>query len=256
MYTNTTLLPKLTKKQQEILLLLYRFRFLNRIHIQTLLNHKDYHRINIWLKDLTQKEYTGRIYSNKLKENTIPAKYYLKINAIRYLKTRAECHKEYFNKLYTEHKKSPAFIDKCLFIADMYLKFLNETVKNNSSYQFYTKSDYSPDSIIREINPHFVILRRKRNQKNYHAYEVFEEGQPQWYKKERIKKYIEFFAQEEKALPVHLIFICPNKPYISITRYIKRLEEADESLSEMTVTTREEMKENKILEHKKTADGD
>ena len=258
MHTNTTLLPKLTKKQQEILLLLYRFRFLHRIHIQTLLNHKDYHRINIWLKDLTQKEYTGRIYSNKLKENTIPAKYYLKKNAIRYLKTIPECHKQYFNKLYAEDEKSPAFIDKCQFTADMYLKFLNETNNNTASknHQFYTQSDYNPESIIREINPHFVILKRKRNQKIYHAYEVFEEGQPQWYKKDRIKQYIEFFAQEDKALPVYITFICPKKSYISITRHIKKLNDTDESLPDIVVTTREQMKHYKILEHKKTADGE
>lgn len=254
MYTNTTLLPKLTKKQQQILLLLYRFRFLNRIHIQTLLNHKDYHRTNFWLKDLTEKEYTGRIYSNKLKENTIPAKYYLKINGIRYLKTQSECHKAYFNKLYKEGEKSPVFINRCFFIADMYLKFLHETQNKISTYQFYTQTDYTPTSIIREINPHFVILKGKRNQKRYHAYELFEEGQPQWYKKDRIKKYIEFFAQEEKALPVDITFVCPHKSFIAITRHIKRLNETDESIPEISVTTKELMKQDKILEHKKTAD--
>ena len=238
------LLPYITKKQQEILFLLYRLRFLNRIHIQTLLNHKDYHRINTWLKDLTEKEYTGRIYSTKLKENTIPARYYLKINAIRYLKTRSECYKQYFNKLYKEEKKKEPFIEKCLFIADLYLKFLTE---NNSSYHFYTQSDYSPTSIIKEINPHIVILKGKRNQKRYYLYEVFEEGQPQWYKKDKIKKYLAFFAQEEKKLPVHLTFVCPQKSHISIARYIKRLEETDESFPGMVVTTREQMRQDGII---------
>ena len=56
------LLPTITNKQKEILLLLYRFRFLNRIQIQTLLNNKDYKNINLWLKDLTTKNYTGKIF--------------------------------------------------------------------------------------------------------------------------------------------------------------------------------------------------
>ena len=66
-----------TPKQLNILLLLYRFRFLNRIQIQKLLNHKDPRRINTWLKDLTGKTIIGRHYSTKLKENTKPAIYYL-----------------------------------------------------------------------------------------------------------------------------------------------------------------------------------
>ena len=50
-------IPYITPKQQEIPKLIYKFRFLNRIQIQTLLNHKDKRRINSWLKDLSEKEY-------------------------------------------------------------------------------------------------------------------------------------------------------------------------------------------------------
>ncbi|MDA1317406.1 MAG: hypothetical protein O3B87_05310 [bacterium] len=56
------LLPTITNKQKEILHYLYRFRFLNRIQIQSLLNHKDPKNTNVWLKDLTTKNYTGKIF--------------------------------------------------------------------------------------------------------------------------------------------------------------------------------------------------
>jgi len=68
----------LTKKQLEILTLLYRFRFLNRSQIQQLLNHKKISRINLWLKDLYYKKIIGRNYSNRLGDNIKPAIYYLK----------------------------------------------------------------------------------------------------------------------------------------------------------------------------------
>ena len=83
-------LPKLTKKQAEILTLLYTYRFLNRIQIQALMNHKDKKTINIWLKDLTEKNYIHRIYSTHFLEKTKPAIYYLGINGIRQLKTCAQ----------------------------------------------------------------------------------------------------------------------------------------------------------------------
>ena len=43
-------LPYISEKQKEILKLIHKFRFLNRIQIQTIMKHKDYKRINVWLK--------------------------------------------------------------------------------------------------------------------------------------------------------------------------------------------------------------
>ena len=45
-------IPYITSKQQEIPKLGYQFRFLNRLHIQNIMKHKNYKRIRVWLKDL------------------------------------------------------------------------------------------------------------------------------------------------------------------------------------------------------------
>lgn len=47
---------KITPKQIEIILLLYKFRFLNTNQFKTLLKHKDIRRINSWLKDLNKNK--------------------------------------------------------------------------------------------------------------------------------------------------------------------------------------------------------
>src|SRR5450830_1672307 len=111
-------LPKITNKQQEILTLIYQFRFLNRVQIQTLLNHKDYKTINQWLKDLTDKEYINRIYSNKPGENMKPAIYYLSLNGIRCLKA-LEFSSVQLKKLNREKERSESFISKHILIADI-----------------------------------------------------------------------------------------------------------------------------------------
>ena len=80
-------LPKLTTKQQEIIHLLYRYRYLDRIQIQTLMRHKDKRRVLAWLKDLRDKDYVEWIYSTDFIEKSKPAIYYLGINGVRYLKT-------------------------------------------------------------------------------------------------------------------------------------------------------------------------
>jgi hypothetical protein len=56
-------LPRLTNKQQEIVELLYVYRFLNRVQIQQLMGHKDKKTINVWLRDLKIKQYITWIYS-------------------------------------------------------------------------------------------------------------------------------------------------------------------------------------------------
>jgi hypothetical protein len=68
-------LPTITTKQQEILKLLYRFRFVDRIQVQAFLHHKDKGRVSAWLKDLREKQYIGWIYSTDFTEKAKPAIY-------------------------------------------------------------------------------------------------------------------------------------------------------------------------------------
>ena len=51
-------LQQITRRQEEILTLIYRFRFINRIQLQRYFNHKDARRINTWLRDLVKKSIT------------------------------------------------------------------------------------------------------------------------------------------------------------------------------------------------------
>lgn len=120
----TMTLPKLTKKQQEILQLLYRYRFLNRIQIQQFMGHADKRRIITWLKDLRDKNYVVWIYSTDFTEKSKPAIYYLGLNGIRYLRTLvwdndsgsvyqpAELHKRY-----REKDRTHSFIERSTLIA-------------------------------------------------------------------------------------------------------------------------------------------
>ena len=69
-----TQIPKITRKQREILDLIYSHRFLTRIQIQAFLKHKDKKTINLWLKDLRSKNYINWIYDkDNFVEKTKPA---------------------------------------------------------------------------------------------------------------------------------------------------------------------------------------
>src|SRR5579871_6396166 len=93
---------KLTRRQQDVLMLVYQFRFLDRTHVQTLLSHKDKKTINMWLRNLKERDYLEWSYSKKFIENTKPAVYYAGLGAIRYLKTRDDVHENVIRSLYKD----------------------------------------------------------------------------------------------------------------------------------------------------------
>lgn len=221
----------ITNKQKEILLLLYRFRFLNRHHIQTLLHHTSPTTINNWLKDLTEKEYIRRIPKKSWTENNQPAKYYIAKNGIRYFKTQDKCHKQYLARLYREKDRSPGFIDQCLYIADVYVKLQEHTKTSSSSYQFTTQTDLTPGSIVHEILPNFLIKKGTGKKLKFSAYELIKEGTPRFAIRSRIGRYIDYFQEEENAINIDITFICDKKLYKFVNSFVTRLLDYDESIN-------------------------
>jgi hypothetical protein len=221
----------ITNKQKEILLLIYRFRFLNRLQLQQLLNHTTYKRINLWLKDLTEKQYTTRIFKRSWTENSVPGKYYVAKQGIRFLKTQPDCKPEYLKKLYREKNRSQQFIDRCLFIADIYLRYLTDNSSNTPARSFYTQQDYTPTSIIRDIHPDFVILTGKEDTQHFALYQLFSEGVPHYAVRRRIEQYITFLTDGEGSdLLASLYFIIQSEAlYKYLTRHIQKILQ-DESI--------------------------
>lgn len=226
-------LPKISNKQQQILSLIYRFRFLNRIQIQSLLNHKDYKTINLWLKDLNQKEYLGKIYSTKFIENTKPAIYYIALNGIRYLKSLGYPASQ-LKKLYIEKDRTNNFIELSQFIADIYLDLLKSS---NTGFQVATASELAdPTSLcyfLNNLQPNLVFTKettaKKKSLTKYYIVQIFEPKFPIYSIRKRIKEYFDFYFANEwennmSADFPTLFFICPDlSKLIYIKRFTKKL---------------------------------
>jgi len=230
-----TTLPKITKKQQEIIRLLYQFRFLNRIQIQTLLNHKDYRRINEWLKDLTEKEYLKRIYSNTFIGKTIPAVYYVGINGIRYLKTLEQYPESQIRKLYREDKREDSFIEKSMFLAEICLQ-LGKATDEKKVFKVATRTDLAnPDywyNFLTEYNVDLIFVKENRSgkgMKKYYLVQYLDSSLPRLTCLKRIRKCFELYLSSEwesetdKPFPL-LLFVCEKLPtLIHLKRYTRRL---------------------------------
>lgn len=225
-------LPALTTRQQDIIELLYRYRFLNRIQIQALMQHKDYHRINAWLKDLTEKQYVTRIYSTHFLEKTKPAIYYLGINGIRFLSKQTvvvggkdddandegEAREAYplteLRKRYREHERSEAFRSRSMLVAEATIQ-LEQKTGQKLSYDAMTRADLTDRAsgyhFLTEaegLQPDLCIVKHEYENRskstdtddgtitNY-LLEVFDPGTPRYSVRYRIGKYIDYLKDDE-----------------------------------------------------------
>lgn len=281
-----TELPKLTKKQQEILRWLYRFRFLNRIQIQALLGHKDPKTINLWLRDLRAKGYVEWIYSTHFAEKTKPAIYYLALNGVRYLRTLTTIDKkgettptyppEELRKRYKEPTRSQTYIDRCILLADCCIALRKQRTKT-TGYYYQTEADYLRENsyyhFILEselLRPHLIFCKDKYDEKGKeeatlesYILEVFDPTLPRYRIKKRLDNYVKYLDDEDyswkeetntEKLPI-LLFVCPR---MSDLIYAKRrtrgliadaweYKDDDEERPRVRFTTVEKLRQHGVL---------
>ena len=193
-------LPKITNKQIEILNLIYKYRFLNRTQIQQLLKHKDPKTINTWLKDLNEKQYLNRIYSNTIGANTKPAIYYAAINAIRYYKSLGQDNTSYLKKLYRDNERSLSFIDDQVFIANICLNFLELNNKGETSYTFETAAGVTSNHIYKfmeDLSPQLIFIKKTKTESKQYILVQLDSISPKYMTKKKMESYIELFYTNE-----------------------------------------------------------
>ena len=220
-------LPKITNKQTEILTLIYQFRFLNRTQIQQFLKHKDHRRINTWLKDLTEKEYLNKIYSNATVILMSPTIYHAGINAIRYYKSLNQDNNAYLKKLYRENKRTENFITEQLLIADSGLHLIEKNKTRGTHYEYLTAADVTSNSVYKfmeDLSPQLIFTKKTKSQFKQFVFVILDSGQPKYMIKKKMKSYIELFFTNEweestgKPFPT-ILFACQT---LTLMIYAKR----------------------------------
>lgn len=258
------IIPYITPKQQEIPKLIYKFRFINRLQIQKLLNHKDKRRINSWLKDLVEKEYLEKVpKDNTFEERTKLTIYRIGINGIKFLNSQDGYSEEIIRRLYKDKDRSKTFILDCQFLADIYLE-LKAQNKDGVSYEVTTNSDLvNTDSLLHflmDLNPSLVYKEVKKHKKKttnqYYLLELFETTLPKHSVRKRIRTYLDFYHSNEwednisKTFPT-IKFICPTKPdLIYVKRYTKKLLEENDNPEDLHIqfSTVDEVKKSGVTE--------
>lgn len=254
-------LPSITTKQQEILQLLYRYRFLNRIQIQTLLHHKDYKTINVWLKDLREKEYVTWIYSTDFMEKSKPAVYHLSINGVRFLKTTHEYPATELRKRYREHERSEGFILRSRLVADSCID-LEAKSSQKTRYAWQTQADYADPAseyhfLVEAdgIQPQLHFTEQKAGKTTHYLLEIIDPTLPQYRLRKRLKDYVTYMADEEwegesdEPLVVRLVLPTTYLLIYAKRAIRKRLEDVwDEDNVTIQLTTVDKLRQGGVID--------
>ena len=253
-------LPHITKQQQAILILIYHYRFLNRIQIQAFLSHKNKKTINTWLPDLVEKEYLKRIYSKSFLEKTKPAIYYLGANGIRFIKTLGVTNLTELRKRYREDSRTTSFIQQQVLLAQIAITFCAKNATSKTLHTPYSSTEFaesdSPYYFLTELNPKLVLVKEKKEGLTVFLLELFPPALPRYSIRKRIRTYFEYLESGEWEsymdcpLPITL-FVCPDKKTMIYTkRYVKKIK-SDEIFPDELVfwfTTEEDVRVRGISE--------
>lgn len=240
----TTTSP-ITLKQQEILTLLYKYRFLNRPQIQALLAHKGKRRIAAWLKDLREKEYIAWQYNpNDFVAKAKPATYYLSLSGIRHLRSLDVYPAGELRKRYKEPTRTKVLIDRSMLIADCCIALIAKS-NDNVRYTFSLPADYmnptDPRHYLNELKPHLYFSKRQGNAITEYLLESFERTLPRYQLKKRLKDYLEYLNDSNTDSLV-ILFICASTAdLLYVKRSIRKLIEDDDEL-QIRVTTLDKIK--------------
>lgn len=230
----------ITKKQQEILTLLPRFRFVDRTHIQSFLHHKDEARINKWLKELIKSQYIRRIYDGTIiGKNRRAAIFSLQNNGIRFIKAQGLYDEAFIRKLYWDKDRSESFIERCLLVSTICCE-LEKKESDILHYEYTTESDMcdsdNPFHFLKNAElPVDLCFSKKEKGKRikYFLLTVFDVTLPKYRIRKRLRDYREFYFSNEwednmdTPFPI-LFFVCGTKERMIYTkRYAKTLFDED-----------------------------
>lgn len=246
-------LLSITTKQQEILKLLYSYRFLDRTQIQALLGHKDKRRIISWLKDLREKQYIDWHYDNTdFIAKSQPAIYYLALNGIRYLRTLNHYPSQELRKRYKEPERTQAFIDRCLLIADCCIT-LRDSGKENSEYSYILPADYTgldtEYSFLDELRPQLYFSKRQADGNTSYLLESFDASLPRYQLRKRLKDYVDFLDEWDnvgKPRPVALFVCATTANLVYAKRRVKELTRDADVDVQIRVTTLDRIKASDV----------
>ncbi len=208
---------QLTQRHTDILLLLYRFRYLTRPQIQTLLHYKNHRQTIELLNKLTAHDHVRKYYDQK--SAIVPAMYSLGKSSRAVLKKLGKPSSE-LKRIRWEKNYTPTFRDRCVTVAQIYLDLMQQT---GGALRFWTKADLNGvENLIAPAPDAYFIVKAKR----YFLDALI--TAPSKALCNRVRKYADYYTdgewrEEEDTIFPKVIILCSNpRSAKSLSYYIKK----------------------------------
>ncbi|NCC71197.1 hypothetical protein EOM09_06455, partial [bacterium] len=220
------------KQSEEILLNLYRFRFLTRVQIQWLLNQKYYSRLVIWLDDLIKMKMVKQFYESK--KIGVAAIYSLDNEGRKYLKALGK-NKLVLDKIWREKQFTNQFKYHCLAVADSFINLKKTVNKANSELSFYTKNELIGLRGLPVPHPDaYFYIEEVNGQKKYYFLDVLDGFINKQKIKNRINLYLDYFDENiwqemtGKIFPEIIFVVGDTSAYFFLKNYLRQILTDDE----------------------------
>lgn len=236
---------KLKDRQLQILMLLYRFRFLNRTQIQKLLNHKNHTLVIHWLNELVKTKHIVSEFKRQL--GNVPSVYFLGTNGRKELLNRTDIKQKLLKRVYQEKKASSSFKNHSMAVADVYLSLLTLVKKNNAKLSFYTTVDLTDLKYLPLPHPDaFFSIQQKVFTKRYFL-DVFNPQVSEKWLYKRVKQYFKYYEEQywqdhnKNQFPEIIFVYFDEKTKKTLIKYIKKSLDYEENIN-FSLTSVEEIK--------------
>ena len=236
----TTHKQTLNQKQIRLLKLIYKFRYITSIQISKyeLLTSRA---INYRLEVLADQGYIGIFFDKSYKLSGKPARYYLTLKGINFLKTEKGINLHSLKLMYKNKSISSVSIDHHLLILDIYIKL---RTKFKDGYLMYGKYEIYGNEIY--PNPPADIYIQKiesiQNASSDYLIDIFEDTPPFVIEK-RLKAIMEHLESEEyqqatkRAYPSILIICADEKIEKRLMKPIEHVYDSTLKFSQPILTT-------------------
>ena len=230
----TTTQPTIKQRQIEILILLYRFRYLNRAHIQAILEHKSRSKILEWLNELKEENYIECEFDKKIASS--PSVYSLAPKSRSILKDNPIVKPRLLGHIWRDKTYSEEFREHCLFLGDIYLSLISLAGKIGAELHYYTKPDlHGMEHLIIPTPDGYFAIEEKSGRTRRYFLELFDNLPPRFLRT-RLNSYFKYYDSDEwqnrtdKPFP-EIIIVCPNERIKShLSYYIQSKLEEDSEL--------------------------
>ncbi len=197
----------LTKRQVEILNLIFKFRFVSILQIQRLFSHKYSSRINKWILSMMQEGYIGRVYDRYVMKGRLSSILYLDKRGIVYIKNEYMLKGSgYFKKLSREEKVSFVTKDHSLKTLDIYILLLEYANEHGHILKYFSKAELSQMSLYRDIKADGYFIYETHIGKRGVFLEIDLESESSKTFLKKIRKYIDFYFTFKWSVSAEDIF--------------------------------------------------